>query len=419
MRFESTRAFFLLTLLWALQACSSGDTDALRQAVFINEQEISRLEIRLPEDERILDINEAQTLTLQLVAIRADSSEFELSRYVQWSSSAPQSVSVNGVGEVGAIANGSSVITASLADLSASIQLSASDAVLESITPAISNATVPVCSFENTLSATGRYSDDTERNISKRVTWSSDDSSVARVIKSGLVSTVLALRGGEVKLRAQLGSEISPDLALTIAPGTVSGITIAPLSATVEAGRALDFVATATYNTGATRNITRASVWTSTNPAALAVNSETKGRFNAVAEGNTVVKATCDNKEGSATAIVTKPVTVTGIEIRDQNRNATNLINKDPNAPEFQLFAYLKYSNGTELDVTDRTDDPYNKIIWSIDSSTPANVLTLSNQPGTRGRVRMLGVDNGQAVIKVSLQGETDTITIDSDFDHP
>jgi hypothetical protein len=419
MHFERgcTGAWMLLSAL-LLSACGSGDTDPLRTAVYVNAEDIVSLEIRLADNLRILDLNDPEPLTLPLIGTRSDGEALTVSQFVQWSSSAPEVIAVTGSGVATGVSNGVSTITAVVADLSATIELTASNAALVSIAPAISDPVVPVCSFENTLSALGTYDDTTVRDISRSVSWTSSDTSIARVIDENGANTVLALKGGAVALTAVRGAVSSAPIDLNIAAGTLGSIALAPATVQLEVDEAQDFVATGTYADTTTRDVTRASVWTSSVTTALTVDPAVMGRFNAVDEGSSLVSALCDDRMGTASVEVVEPVTITGIEIRDQNRNQTNLIRKDPLAADFQLHAYLLFSDDSELDVTDSTDDEYDDIIWRVQSGSPNNVLTVSNVEGSRGLIEMLGVDNAQVVIEVVLLGESDQITIDSDFDN-
>lgn len=417
-RFDS-RAFFLFAFVFSLFACSSGDTEEFRTAVFVNDLDIVSIGIDVDDDQEILDLNDENAqLTLPVIAMLADGSSVPVSRFLQWSSSDSGVISVNGSGVARPVATGFATITVTLGDFSDSIELEASDAELVSIATSFTG-TVLVCSFDTELSAAGTYEDASVRNITDRVTWSSDAESVAVVQEntSGR-PTILARSAGTAELTASLGaiSSIVP-LEVTIAPGTLSSIAVTPATVSnLEEGRAQNFEATGTYTDTSTRNITRASVWSSNNDAVLAPVTATPGRFTALLAGSANATAACGGGglTGSSVVTVIEPREIDGLEIRDPSNIVRNLIEKDPLDADFQLRAFLKFSDGSYEEVTDDEDTD-----WSIKSSSVSGVLTVGNDEDldNKGEVELLNRE-GRVVIEVRARGEADEITIDVDLEH-
>lgn len=417
MRFN-LQSFVLVAFILSLFACSSGDTDEFRTAVYVNDLDIVSIEIDVEDDQEILDLNDEDAqLALPVIAMLADGSSAPVSRFLQWSSSDPGVISVNGSGIARPIATGLATITVTLGDFSDSIELEASDAALESIAIPTPASAVLVCSFDIALSASGTYEDDSVRDITDRVTWSSDAESVA-VVQDNTSGrpTILARSSGTAELTASLGtiSSTAP-LEVTIAPGTLSSIAVTPATVSnLERGRAQNFVATGTYTDTSTRNITRASVWSSSNAAVLAPVTATPGRFNALLAGSANASATCGGLTRASAVTVIEPRVVEGIEIRDPSNIVRNLIEKDPRDDDFQLRAFIKFSDDSYEEVTDDEDTD-----WSIKSSTVSGVLSVGNDelPNNKGEVKLLDNREGRVVIEVRARGEVDEITIHVDLD--
>lgn len=413
-RFDS-RAFFLFAFVFSLFACSSGDTEEFRTAVFVNDLDIVSIGIDVDDDQEILDLNDENAqLTLPVIAMLADGSSVPVSRFLQWSSSDSGVISVNGSGVARPVATGFATITVTLGDFSDSIELEASDAELVSIATSFTG-TVLVCSFDTELSAAGTYEDASVRNITDRVTWSSDAESVAVVQEntSGR-PTILARSAGTAELTDSLGaiSSIVP-LEVTIAPGTLSSIAVTPATVSnLERGRAQNFVATGTYTDTSTRDITRASVWSSSNDAVLAPVTATPGRFTALLAGSANATVACGGLTRSSAVTVIEPREIDGLEIRDPSNIVRNLIEKDPLDADFQLRAFLKFSDGSYEEVTEDEGTD-----WSIKSSSVSGVLTVGNDEDldNKGEVELLNRE-GNVVIEVRARGEADEITIDVDF---
>ena len=417
---SNLKAFVLFAFVFSLFACSSGDTEEFRTAVYVNDLDIVSIAIDVAENQDTLDVNDPEAqLVLPVIATLGDGSTTPVSRFLQWSSSDQGVISVNGSGIARPVATGDATITAPLGDFSDSIELEASDAPLVSI--AITPSGTPlICSFDTTLSAIGTYQNEgeepDERDITHRVTWSSEDEAVATVQSNANGQpTILAKSNGPANLSASRGLITSPPLLVTIEPGNLASIALTPPSVSnLEEGESQRFVATGTYTNTATKDVTQASTWTSSNPTNLA-NASTKGVFNALQEGNVTVTAACGGVTSApATVTVIEPRTITDIEIRDQNNVRTNLIEKDPTALNFQLHARLIYSDDTYEDVTNEDDTD-----WTIKSSTVNGVLTVGNDDDldNKGEVELLGPE-GRVVIEVRAEGEEDEITIDVDFDH-
>ena len=152
--------------------------------------------------------------------------------------------------------------------------------------------------------------------------------------------------------------------------GTISSITVTPVTATMATGgTTLQFIATARFTDGTTLNWSSAVDWTSSDTQVAIVSNATgsNGFATSVAAGTTMITATdLTNKlTASATLVVnnTQSLTVTPA-------NASVAIGTNQQFTATEIF-----TPGTVLDVT-------TLVFWS--SSNPG-VATISNTSGTIG----------------------------------
>jgi phosphatidylinositol-3-phosphatase len=132
----------------------------------------------------------------------------------------------------------------------------------------------------------------------RTVTWSSDHTAVATVNASGRVTGVAA---GSATITATCeGKSGSSDVTITNVP--VASVTVAPASASVQAGSTTQLTATP-KDGGGTPLTGRVVTWSSDNTAYATVNGS--GRVTGVAAGSATITATCEGKTGTSSITVT------------------------------------------------------------------------------------------------------------------
>src|SRR5262249_22031974 len=89
---------------------------------------------------------------------------------------------------------------------------------------------------------------------------------------------------------------------ITVSSIPVASVTVAPASASVQAGNTSQLTATP-KDAGGTPLSGRVVTWSSDNTAAATVN--TSGRVTGVAAGTATITATCEGKTGTSTVTVT------------------------------------------------------------------------------------------------------------------
>jgi uncharacterized protein YjdB len=242
--------------------------------------------------------NIAITGTVQLTATPKDANGNPLTgRAISWSSSDNTIATVNGSGLVTGVAAGSVTITATSEGKSGTASVTVAGAPVASVTVTPASASVQAGQTQQ-LTATLK---DANGNIltGRTVTWSSNNTSVATVSSSGLLTAKVA---GSATITATSEGK-SGTSALTVTPVPVASVTVAPASASVAVGATLQLTATPKDANG--NPLTgRVVTWQSSNNTIAGVNGS--GLVSGVAAGGPVtITATSEGKSGSSSITVT------------------------------------------------------------------------------------------------------------------
>src|SRR6266481_5024453 len=242
--------------------------------------------------------NIAITGTVQLTATPKDANGNPLTgRAISWSSSDNTIGTVNGSGLVTGVAAGSVTITATSEGKSGTASVTVAGAPVASVTVTPASASVQAGQTQQ-LTATLK---DANGNIltGRTVTWSSNNTSVATVSSSGLVTAKVA---GSATITATSEGK-SGTSALTVTPVPVASVTVAPASASVAVGGTVQLTATPKDANG--NPLTgRVITWQSSDNTIASVNGS--GLVTGVAAGGPVtITATSEGKSGTSAVTVT------------------------------------------------------------------------------------------------------------------
>jgi hypothetical protein len=161
----------------------------------------------------------------------------------------------------------------------------------------------------------------------------------------------------------------------------LSNITINPSTKTIYKDTITSFTAVATYTDGTVKDVTESVVWSVENNS-VSESTDKKGKFKAISQGTTKVKAFHDEKEGFADLIVST-ASIQSISILPNTGNATNVLHV---GTETKYTVTIVLSDGTVQDITEMVE-------WSAVGSS----IQVSN-----GVVS--GVSEGSSTIKVTLK---------------
>jgi uncharacterized protein YjdB len=326
--------------------------------------------------------------SVALKAVALDSSSGQLASIaITWASSDTTIARVTSAGMVTARKAGSATVTASAGSITASVPVTIADAAPAPVaTVSVSLAAASVVAGAGTQ-ATALLQDANGNSLTGRVvTWSSSDSTIARVSPTGAVTTIAA--GTANIIATSEGKSGSATLTVTATPpapvATVSVTLNAPSLITGQSTQAVATLKDANGNTLTGRVVT----WSSSDSTIARVSSA--GAVTSVGAGTASIVATSEGKSGSAPLTVTTPppapVATVTIVLNSPSLNV---------GQSTQAVATLKDANGNTL--TGRV------VTWSSSDTTLARV-------STTGAVTAIAA--GTANIVATSEGKSGSATL-------
>lgn len=210
--------------------------------------------------------------------------------------------------------------------------------------------------------------------------------------------TVIGTRTG--KLTVTDSAANSPQTASLTGTGSTAGLTsiaITPANPSVAAGATQQFIATGTFNTGETYNLTASVTWssTSTKVATISNSAGSQGLASALTAGTTTIRAISGKIVGSTLLTVTTAPTLVSIAINPPAPSTTV-------GTTLQFTATGTYSDGSTQVITTTAT-------WS---SSATNVATISNNAGTQGLATAVAAGSSTiTATQGSITGST-TLTV-------
>ncbi len=204
----------------------------------------------------------------------SDGSTQDLTDSVTWASSDSSTATVSNnsgsQGEVTAVAEGATTITAT--DPTTSIEgvsaVSVLPAVLVAVTVSPLAANIPAGETEQ-FTATGHYSDGSTQDLTDSVSWTTSSSGTATVSNtSGSQGDVTAVADGAATITAtDPTTSVNGTAVVTVLPAVLLAVTVSPLAANIPAGETEQFTATGHYSDGSTQDLTDSVTWASSDRA--------------------------------------------------------------------------------------------------------------------------------------------------------
>jgi len=313
----------------------------------------------------------------------SDQSTQDITSSVTWASSNSSFASIKKGGLATARALGSLTISATSGSVSGSTPATVQLAVLSLITikPKIGRIAKLT---EQQFHAIGTYTDGSTHNVTGKVSWTSSDTTVAKISIHGLAH---GLAAGTTTITATLDS-LSASATLEVTDATVVSISLKPAGRTIPVATRLSFTATGLFSDNTTQVISGDSRWASDNRAVAISRGSTA---TAVGPGTANISATFEGVSGSAKLNVSS-ATLISISVTP----ATAVLAP---ATSVGCAATGTYSDGSTQVIT-------GIVSWTSSDSTVASV--------SNGNVT--AQSGGSAIITAqfgSLSGES-TITVDA-----
>src|ERR1700722_2250333 len=208
--------------------------------------------------------------TLQFVATGSysDGSKQDLTSAVTWNTSAVAVAYIGSGGLAVTTAQGNTTISASLGSIIGSTTLKVAPPAVVSIAVTPTSFSLPVGASQQ-LTATGIYSDGSNRQLTAAATWTSSNISVTNIGSGGIA---MGASVGNTIVSAVFGS-ITGSTALMVSPSVLQSIAVTPMNGSLPAGSLQQFTATGMYSDGTTVDVTSLASWISSDCAAAVINS--------------------------------------------------------------------------------------------------------------------------------------------------
>lgn len=291
----------------------------------------------------------ADDTTQQLTALAqlSDGTFQDVSQVVQWTATGSAAVNKSGVLSVND--PGSVTVGASLANQSASVQVSVTSATPVSINvSSLEGGDMPTGAGRR-LEATAVFSDSTSQNVSERATWSSSNPALATVDTTGVVT---ALMPGTVEIGAEF-TGLSGSTVITITDQTIVSLRVEPQTRVIADDTEVQLQAVATLSDGQERVLTEGLSWRSLNPAQATILPS--GLLTGVNPG----QANFEVAHGPSSLTAGGGVSISSATITGLAVTPSEALSAPGTSREFRALA--TFSDSTVQDVT-------NRVVWSSDN---------------------------------------------------
>jgi hypothetical protein len=329
----------------------------------------------------------ASGLTQQLMATGTytDGSTQNLTSSVTWSSSNKSVATIAVGGLATGVGTGTATVQATSGAITASTTLTVSAAALASIAVTPANPSIAL-GLTQQFTAIGTYTDGSTQNLTKSVTWTTQNTTVTTISPSGLA---FGLVTGSATIQAASGS-IKGTTTLIVSTAELSSIAVTPSIPTIAQGITQQFTATGTYSDGSTQDVTSSVAWSSSNTTVATIASG--GLATGVTSGPATIQAAYKSITGTTTLTVSS-ATLSSIAVTPANASIAQELTE-------QFTATGTYSDA-------RTHDLTSSVTWTSLSTAIATMAS--------GGVAK-GVAVGTATIQAaygSINGAT-TLTVNA-----
>ncbi|MFD0694477.1 Ig domain-containing protein [Paenibacillus sp. GCM10027628] len=323
---------------------------------------------------KIVNLQIGGSEQLTLTAVYKDGREEDVASKAEWTTSSKDIAEVRG-GYITGISTGTATITAKYGTRTTAVQVSIG--VLKSLT--ISQEKLVMKKGDAvTLTATALYTDETSKDATADVIWTSSNAKVATVD----AGKVKAVASGEATLTAQLDAKT---VTLTVQVDMASDLTANVTSLVFDLNETRTIVLTATDALGATRTVTGDAEWKT---SSATITTVAKGVVTPVSRGKATITASYGGKS------VTIPIEIGVIQALDAD--TAYISTKSGSKTQVKLTATL--SDGTTKDVT-------GSATWKVSSY----------KLGTVSDGLFTATGSGKTTITASFGGKSVSIPVEID----
>src|SRR5271165_378052 len=261
----------------------------------------------------------------------------DLTASVTWDDTAASVATVSSRGTVTPLVVGQTTIRAKYGSVSASAQVHVLAAKLTSLSISPSTATLPLGKATQ-LIATGTFTDNSTRDVSSSVVWSSSNPTVAAVVQDGQLKSNAV--GTAIVSAAQ--GKIASSTNVTVTDAALTAIAVSANSTVLAIGRQAQLKAQGTFTDGTSRDVTNTVTWSSSSPNVVVIGPGGVAQAKGVGTANVIAALgpVSGAQALTATAAALNAITVS---------SSQSLL---PVGRTTQLIATGTYSDGTVQNLT-------------------------------------------------------------------
>ncbi len=329
------------------------------------------------------------TLRLSATGVYSDGSRSDITARVSWISSDPDIIAIDNVRQPGLLsarASGQASVRASLDGIESRLDFRVSEARLTALTVEIDSRQMPA-GTQQVVRAIGIYSDDSKRDLSDTVIWSSGDTNVLEIVPTGENAGLLqALATGTAQVVARL-DELEATLAIEVTAASLQDIEITlPAQGLDDESDLIPITATGIFSDASRSDITRQVRWQSSS-AQVEIILDPRGVWvTRPSEGQEVtLSATLD---GISASIVLDPPPVTLARVLIEPP-LLRLAAGD----QQQLRLLGVYTDGSRQDLTAEA-------LWRLGDTRLAQINTAGDAPGL-----LFALQAGSGILSASYRG--------------
>lgn len=313
---------------------------------------------------------------LSAIGLFSDGKSSDISRTVRWSSANLGVAIVAPTGVMTGVRAGGVKISASVMGVTGYLDVSITSARLVGIT--IEGPDGVPQGLSSTFKAIGQYSDNSSRDITRWVKWSTSDTTVAIAAPNGLVT---GSKEGAVEIRVAHPSGVTGKQEVTITSAVVRSIRVNPIENSIPVGTYADATATAVLSSGETYDVTPLVLWQSDSDNARVSPS---GRVFGVRLGTAHITASFNGVVGRSGAWTMTDALLEEITIPSSTLDAL------PAGGNRGLEALGRFSDGSVRSIA-------RAVQWSVEAGTGRAVIT---PDGT-----IVGTQAGEVTVVASANG--------------
>jgi len=338
----------------------------------------------------------------QLVATGAysDGSSQNITQTATWSSSGTAIASVSISGSVQATGIGNATISATSGSVTGNAAVTVAQAVLLGIAVSPSASSLPLGESEQ-LTATGKFSDGTQQDLTQSVTWAASGTGIVTVSATG---SVLGAAVGAAVVTATQGT-VTGNASVAVGQAALLSLAVTPNNFSLPLDESQQLAATGTFSDGSTQDLTQVVTWASSATGTASVSPA--GAVHANAIGSATISATAGAISGSS-AVTVGQAALVSIAV---SPNGSSL----PVGESEQLTATGTYSDGSTQNLSQSAT--WASSAMAIATANPggsvvANAVGSATISATVGSISGSASLNATAPVIVSIDVEPATMSI-------